>query len=215
MIRRLSELSERISHPGKKAEKTTAQQKRGSDEWIPFASWCTTGQFMNLDKGFKNHCGPTAAVNVIRMLKSRLRPGKEPSADEELFLTCAGIGRKMGIYWNREILGRFGGTSNFLTGPYLRRCLKKTGLEDAAIVRFHPWITPDAVRQALDTGAIVYLEVYYHPKYKNHHMLCCGYRRQGPKGPEQFLLSDGWTRGPVWVSGDQLGHGHFLTIRLK
>ena len=170
---------------------------------------------MNLDKGFKCHCGPTAAVNVIRMFRSRLFPGEAGFADDQLFLTCAGTGRRMGIYWNREILGRFGGTSNFLTGVFLRRCLRKTGLEGAASVRFHPWITAEAVMKALDTGAVVYLEVYRHPKYKNHHMLCYGHRRPAPEGPEQFLLADGWAAGPVWVNEDQLGHGHYLTIRLK
>ena len=41
----------------------------GSGKWIPFASFCTTGQFMKLGKGYVQHCGPTAAVNLIRSLE--------------------------------------------------------------------------------------------------------------------------------------------------
>ena len=242
----------------------------GSGKWIPFASFCTTGQFMKLGKGYVQHCGPTAAVNLIRSLekyadqsagrfagqnadrnvgqhtdrnatrnagqyadrntgqypghnagkyadrlagsgKSAVPGNRDRTDPENLFLMCAEIGRRTRIYWNTKILGRFGGTSNPLTGIYLRRCLRASG--DASLkvrIRFHVRITPDAVEEALRSGAIVYLQVYGHPKYKNHHMLCYGFRYKG--GRREFLLADGWSPGPAWVGDKEIGHGHYLTI---
>lgn len=247
------------------------REKKGSHSWIPFASYCTTGQFMKLETGFRRHCGPTAAVNLILTLrryqesrrpvdgvfagepvgfdaeKEKSAPGKagaaaEPvkkAADragrraasgkespEDLFLLCARVGRQTFAYWNLDILGRIGGTSNFLTGIFLRRCLRTAGLEPGQAhrekrtesgktgisVRFHPWITPDAVEKALAGGRIVYLEVYRHPKYKNHHMLCYACRLEN--GARSFLLADGWSPAPVWTEEKGLGHGHFLTVSL-
>ena len=245
------------------------QGEKESTAWIPFASYCTTGQFGSLQQGFQRHCGPTAAVNVIRTLENlalsgrsdravkTVKPGKQETTDmagepersgkakagmtsggyagsgplpaasaaaqrraaraheQELFLQCAQIGRREHIYWNSDILGRFGGTSNFLTGIFLRSCLRAAGCADDVSVRFHPWITARDVRRALDSGAIVYLQVYFHPKYKNHHMLCYAYETNPENGEPSFLLADGWQAGPVRVDAAGLGHGHFFTIRKK
>lgn len=229
----------------------------GSGFWVPWASFCTTGQFRALGKGYIRHCGPTAAVNVIRTLQSyaaasggtgkapeaekrtpgapsaepaapartfsavlarreqeRLKREQEAREAERLFLVCAQIGARTRIYWNTEIMGRFGGTSNFLTGVFLRRCLRAAGLLSLRPeVRFHIRITPDAVEEALGRGAIVYLQVYRHPRYQNHHMLCYACRRRD--GDRQFLLADGWTPRPVWAGEEEIGHGHFLTIRVE
>lgn len=207
-----------VPDAGSGTKKTDGQ--RGSEKWIPFASCCTTGQFGRLGDGFKRHCGPTAAVNVVRMLENRAAAERAYGCRtvnahrltaQELFLLCADIGRRMHIYWNRDILGHFGGTSNFLMPFFLRRCLRAAGLDNQASVRFHPWITPDAVEKALEDGAIVYLEVYFHPKYKDHHMICYACRRED--GKRRFLLSDGWSPVPVYVSGEELGHGHFMTVK--
>ena len=252
--------------PGPNCAAGKSGRKGGSERWIPFASFCTTGQFMKLGKGYVQHCGPTAAVNLIRSLekyadrnagqnadrkadycadgnanrnagqyadrntgqypgrnagkyadrsagsgKSAVPGNRDRTDPENLFLMCAEIGRRTRIYWNTKILGRFGGTSNPLTGIYLRRCLRASG--DASLkarIRFHVRITPDAVEEALRSGAIVYLQVYGHPKYKNHHMLCYGFRYKG--GRREFLLADGWSPGPAWVGDKEIGHGHYLTI---
>ena len=237
MISRISQAIKPSGPPEKNPG--TAKTERGSCLWIPFASYCTTSQFMKLHGGYRRHCGPTAAVNVIRTMENRILKEDSDSScgqgqnmisgqkmisdqkmtnvqkmtNKELFLLCAGIGRRTHIYWNTEILGRFGGTSNFLTGIFLRSCLKAAGLGDRALVRFHPWITPDAVEKALDKGSIVLLQVYQHPKYKNHHMLCYGCERS-PEG-RKFLLADGWRPEPVWTEEKALGRGHYLTITPK
>ena len=240
------------------AETGTGAQRQytegGSGKWIPFASFCTTGQFMKLGKGYVQHCGPTAAVNLIRSLekyadqsagrfagqnadrnvgqhadlnanrnagkyadrlagsgKSAVPGNRDRAEPENLFLMCAEIGRRTRIYWNTKILGRFGGTSNPLTGIYLRRCLRASGdISFKTRIRFHVRITPDAVEEALRSGAIVYLQVYGHPKYKNHHMLCYGFSYMG--GRREFLLADGWSAGPAWVGDKEIGRGHYLTI---
>ena len=215
------------------------REKKGSGSWIPFASYCTTGRFSKLESGFRRHCGPTAAVNLIltlRRCQESRRPAWGKESPEELFLLCTRIGRQTFAYWNMDVLGRIGGTSNFLTGIFLRRCLRAAGLEPGEArtakraekngaggqavkktagpagisVRFHLWITPDAVEKALARGQIVYLEVYRHPKYKNHHMLCYACRVEN--GTRKFLLADGWSPAPVWTEEKGLGHGHFLTV---
>lgn len=193
-----------------------------SGKWVPFASFCTTGQFKKLGRGYVQHCGPTAAVNLIKTLenydldKKRARTRKAPDGmdTDRLFLMCAEIGRRTRIYWNTEILGRFGGTSNPLTTLYLRACLRAAGKDFRKMrVRFHLWITPDALEKALRSGAIVYLQVYRHPKYRNHHMLCYGFRYKAAR--REFLLADGWSPGPVWLLDGEIGHGHYLTIRKR
>lgn len=189
-----------------------AEMKRGSETWIPFASYCTTGQFMDLENGYKRHCSPTAAVNIVRTLQRGLEKRRRANeGSDEMFLRFANIGRRTRIYWNQDVLGHFGGTSNFLTGIFLRSCLRSEGLGKRVRVRFHPWITANGVEKALEQGAIVLLQVYHHPKYKNHHMLCYAARRAA-SGEREFLLADGWKPGPLWVDDKTLGHGHFLTI---
>lgn len=196
----------------KKNPDSAGQIKEGSRQWIPFASYCTTGQFMDLENGYKRHCSPTAAVNIVRTLKKRLDKESRPNESSDgMFLQFAEIGRRTRIYWNQDVLGYFGGTSNFLTGIFLRSCLRASGLGKKARVRFHPWITASAVERALQQGSIVLLQVYHHPKYKNHHMLCYACRRND-SGEREFLLADGWKPGPLWVDSKAIGHGHYLTI---
>lgn len=211
-ISRRRDASKRPIRAQKSPDKA-GQIKGGSEEWIPFASYCTTGQFMDLENGYKRHCSPTAAVNIVRTLQRRLEQKRVPNeSSDDMFLRFAEIGRRTRIYWNKEILGRFGGTSNFLTGIFVRSCLRSEGLGGRARVRFYPWISPDGVERALERGAIVLLQVYHHPKYKNHHMLCYACRRTDA-GDREFLLADGWKPGPLWVDEKSIGHGHFLTIR--
>ena len=64
--------------PGR-AVQTAGQTTRGSQTWIPFASYCTTGQFMDLENGYKRHCSPTAAVNVVRTLEKGLEKREKQS----------------------------------------------------------------------------------------------------------------------------------------
>lgn len=170
------------------SKKTEKQKTPENAAWVPFASYLTTGQFAGLRGGFVQHCGPTAAANLIRTLRRRLcaslPEGLAEDDVEALFLMCADVGKRMGIYWNRKVFGRFGGTSNLMTGIFLRRCLNKAGLHGKVKVRFHLWITPDAVAEALNREEVVYLEVMLHPRYKNHHMICYSYEYwDEEKGP--------------------------------
>ena len=79
-----------------------AEIKRGSETWIPFASYCTTGQFMDLENGYKRHCSPTAAVNIVRTLQKGLEKRRRTNeSSDEMFLRFANIGRRTRIYWNQ------------------------------------------------------------------------------------------------------------------
>ena len=67
---------------------------------------------MDLENGYKRHCSPTAAVNIVRTLKKCLEDNRRPNeSSDEMFLQFAEIGRRTHIYWNQDILGHFGGTS--------------------------------------------------------------------------------------------------------
>ena len=103
--------------------------------WEPFASYCTTKQFSQLDEGFVNHCGPVAVTNLLLTLNGRYGFLKEDAVcPEEIFREVCVIGRKDLAYWNTDALKLFGGTYDPLTGRYIRDCLRHFGApyEDTA-----------------------------------------------------------------------------------
>ena len=201
MINRANQILNNRRHPG---GKKAPRRRDASDR--PLREQKSPDRAGQLNRGSQQWI-------IVRTLKKCLEDNRRPNeSSDEMFLQFAEIGRRTHIYWNQDILGHFGGTSNFLTGIFLRSCLRVAGLKKRVRVRFHPWITADAVERALEHGSIVLLQVYRHPKYKNHHMLCYACRRTDA-GEREFLLADGWKPGPLWVDSKTIGHGHYLTIR--
>ena len=164
-------------------------------------SYLATGRFTKLGRGFKRHCGPTAACNLLLTLL-----GDRAPAPEALFLACADYGRHHLCYVNADILGRWGGTSDLLSWAYLRGLLDRFGLRSIPIAWRQP-LRADQVGEALDRGSVLYLQLRHHPKYGDHHLLCYGRRADGA-----LRLADGWAEQPVYTSLRELGRGHFLEI---
>lgn len=156
--------------------------------------YCATGQFA----GFKRHCGPTAMTNLVLSLRPDL-------AAEVVFREVVAIGRRHLAYLNVQNIG---GTSDGLSGIYLRAVLKRYDLDEAT-VHFAGIATEKRLRKALDAGAMCYLQMHFHPKYHNHHVLVYGSEWKG------FRTADGWQRKAVYLNERDLRGATFFTITPK
>ncbi len=180
----------------------------------PIEIYCTTGQFRKgkdardpaaADR-YRRHCGPTAITNLVLTAAARAGRGeallKDPQA---VFDRVAAIGMHRLFYVNTDLLRRVGGTSDFLTGLYLRRCFKEYALRTP---RLHvEWLPGEAaMAKAMQKGAILYLQVHLHPKYGNHHMICYGSEIDPNSGERYFRIADGWTAKPVRMRFEDLRH---------
>ena len=172
-----------------------------------------TGQFIRQGNKYKRHCGPTAVTNLLFTLSGREgRPLEVPP--ERVFGKVARIGKKRAAYINANVLGRFGGTSDFLAPSYIRASLRSYGIRGYKVFGLYPAV-PGLMKRHLDRGAVLYLEVHLHPKYGNHHMLCYGYRvERDPAGGEKtyFRLADGWGSGPTEVEAGTLGLAMYSAV---
>lgn len=128
-------------------------------------SYCTTGQFAKRDRTYHKHCGPTAITNLVLTLRPDLA-----NAPAQVFDEVAALGRRLLAYWNVGAGKWLGGTSDGLAGLYLRQALNRFDCGNVK-VRFGGPATEGRVRAALTRGNIVYLEMHFHPKYRNHHLL--------------------------------------------
>lgn len=185
-------------------------------------SYCTTGEFARLDGGkYHRHCGPTAVTNLIRtlLIEKAIRDKKKIQADQaaeaedpdRIFRQVARTGRKYLAYWNTDLFGHFGGTSDFLVPLYLRRCLDENGLDRIRLRGPFPAVRR-AMGKALREGAILYLELHFHPKYGNHHLLVYGYARDS-RGRLCWKTADGWRQAPVYLPAEEIRFGMFMAIR--
>lgn len=186
---------------------------------------------------YYRHCGPTAVTNLILTLWRAEKDSKEgrredtfvrkdgiPAArskktsgelagnltDEDIrgiFQEVAKTGQRMLIYYNTNLFGKIGGTSDFLMRPYLLRCFRKFGLNARVGKRY--LMNEENVREALGRGSILYVELHHHPKYKNHHVICYSAEELLIKKDQRqvgFYLkcADGWTNQPVYLSIEQM-----------
>lgn len=163
-------------------------------------SFHTTGEFAHLGGGYAKHCGPTAITNLILTL----RPDLQGQA-ADVFHTVAQLGSRRGLYWNLKSGKWLGGTSDALTGTYIRLALRCYGLDGHA-VRFAGPALPSRVAKALDAGKIVFLELHFHPKYRNHQLLIYEY------GPQGFTAADGWKPEAIYLNRQDFKRGLFMTI---
>lgn len=195
-----------------------------ADFWSPYAAYYTTGQFFRLKKGFKNHCGPTAITNIIMSLKSRqealdaprleqravLSAAEAKQAAKETFLEVATYGIHHLLYLNINLFHFYGGTSDVLSGIYLRQMLQKQGIRHVRVSLSRP-LAPSLVRRSLDRGSILYIMLIHHKKYKNHHLICYGYSRSDD-GSFRYLTADGWASSPTYLTDRDFRLGLFREI---
>ena len=165
-------------------------------------SYRTTGQFERQKKHWHRHCSPTAITNLILTLRPELDPN-------EVFLKVARMGSSHLIYWNMDLLHRFGGTSDFLTGIYLRMALKEFGINDRQ-VRFGGLIRPKKVAEAFKRGSILMVAFHFHPKYGNHHVLCYG--GEMVRGTPCLVIADGWKADKTLIPYKKLGLAVYFEI---
>lgn len=194
----------------KMSERTVASVWRG------YESTCTTGQFASLGNGFKRHCGPTAAANLVLTINKRFVTDRE-SDQNDTFLTCARLGMRTFLYENMDFLGRFGGTSDLLVPLYLSLCFRKCACP-ARVAAWKP-LTERTVREALRRGSLLYVEVRHHPKYQNHHFICYGAREmRDAEGRELALFlmcADGWKEGLTPIALSSIKRGTFYEIQSR
>lgn len=177
---------------------------RVNDLWKPYETFHTTGEFAHAGhKSFRSHCGPTAMTNLLCTLHARYHyPGLEGRTPEEIFLACARVGRRHLLFWNMALLGRFGGTSYFVTGPYMRLCLREFGITDISVsVRL--FTTPGNADRQLRSGALCLVQLLFHRTYGSHMAAAYGSAATaGPQGQHRryLLLSDGWSSAPRYLS---------------
>lgn len=163
----------------------------------------TTGQFQYLDKRYNKHCSPTAVTNLLCTLSAELA-----QTPEEIFKTVAHIGEQAHVYWNTPERLFFGGTSDGLTGWYLRHCLAHFNLS-AYQVRWRGPATAARLHECVAQGKIIFLQLHFHKKYRQHHVLIYGYEWKG------FRMSDGWLSQPVYLGEKDLRFATFYEIGNK
>ena len=232
-----------VADPVRDAEKRTGCtwiRKKTVSPWEPWITHCTTGQFARLDEGYTRHCGPTAITNLILTLYNRYGspvngkcgPAAEPGEDSgvlvpaEVFQTVSQIGQRKKIYWNTDVFGHFGGTYDFLTEVYIRTCLRQFGIPSGkgqqdsgphrVTVRWHGLPSETQIIRALEAGKLLYLQLYLHPCYGTHHLLCYGYTNlhNAETGERELylLLADGWSRRPRYMRMKGRGICNFFAI---
>ena len=207
-----------ISDPLRHAEKKHGVpflKKRTVAPWEEWISRHTTGEFASLGKGYKRHCGPTAVTNMILSLNRRYHLTRSPLAAKEIFLKVARLAQKRGIYWNTEFLNHFGGTSDLLTPLYLHSALRNYHIP--AKVSGPVVASRRGLLRDIEDGALIYLQLYLHPIYGSHHLLCYGYTvlRALPTGKEEIflVLADGWNPAPRYLPLSELYLFHYYAVR--
>ncbi|MBQ4187517.1 MAG: hypothetical protein II642_06505 [Firmicutes bacterium] len=178
------------------------------------ASFLTTGRFSKLPRHYDQHCTPTAFTNAIITLARRHGYSEVlAKTPEEIFETCAAIGRHALLYWNVKLFGRFGGTSAPLTELYLRLCLRRFKVKPT-LLRGHYAGVPgteaslrNALIRTLLKGHFAILTVLYHPIYGSHTVIAYGVDVvSGPSGKPVYYvkLADGWNERPRYLPVDKL-----------
>ena len=175
----------------------------------PYESYCTTTQFEHFGRGYQRHCGPTAITNLVLTLLQRA--GRSAPEPEEVFRRAAALGARRLLYANLDVLGHWGGTSDLLSGIYLRACLREFGLENVRVGRRRR-LSAQALEEAAGRGEILYLQTRRHRRYGNHHLLCYGAYRAPESGEWRLRLADGWTGRCVTAPLNELPRCHFVPV---
>ena len=214
-----------------------SKERRQRDDWKSCAAYTTTGEFSRLKKGYVNHCGPVAITNVILTCAKRQAEMHERQDDtlsrgvptgegagenslflekekkNDIFLDVAKYGTRHLFYLNKNLFHHYGGTSDVLSGPYLRLMLRRHGIRNVSVSAPCP-LTPRLVRRALDKGAILYVMLFHHKKYKAHHLICYSYEKS-EDGAYRYLFADGWAARPIWLTDADLHFGAFRAVRMR
>ena len=215
-----------ILDPCKDAEERHAQKFRVMETIGALddtETYYTTSDFQNLDRGYHRHCGPTALTNALFTIRGALHqrkaaeealPARNLSA-EKVFSRVARIGMHRLLYWNTDLFHRFGGTSNLLAPLYALACFRAFSQKKVRLGMNLPAWRP-FLQHAFSRGALVYLELLFHPCYGSHHLLASAMLRlQGEDGKttKYYLkLADGWGKSSRYLPVEELYLSQFFAI---
>ncbi|MEE0954577.1 MAG: hypothetical protein U0L49_02050 [Eubacterium sp.] len=226
-----------IGNPAAYMEKKYGGSYTAAEKFFPWkdcASFCTTGQFENLEGGLMRHCGPTAVTNLILTLQNagKLLKGwkkgsishnyiqdtvEQGKREEEVFRKVMGLGKRRKLYWNTNVLGRFGGTFDLMSGSYIRSALREFGM--AAVQKPRLVLKPSAEKavRALREGSVLYLMLHKDPTYGSHHVLCYGYtvveKEETAEKKIFLLIADGWANRTRYIPADRLKHSIWFEVK--
>nr|WP_027870731.1 hypothetical protein [[Eubacterium] cellulosolvens] len=194
------------------------EEVRRVNPWERWMSHATTGQFASLKGGFVRHCGPTAITNIITTLNKRYHylvkesgQRREPApsgyfpSQAEIFEKVSELGIRKRFYWNMDVLKRFGGTYDLLTGFYLKNCFRYYGIpyrmslsgiqgknrlprdrwqasKPEVVVKSVIPVRKEQYLRSLRRGNLLYLQLHHHPCYGSHHLVCYGYVEVAARG---------------------------------
>lgn len=204
--------------------------------WKGRAAFCTTGQFENLEGGLVRHCGPTAVTNLVLTLQNagKLDGGRQKAGDKNhnyiqdtlarekqedaVFQRIVSLGKRRKLYWNTNVLGRFGGTFDLLAGNYIRSSIKEFSPGTSLKIGLNLLPSAGKAMSALKKGSILYLMLRGNPTYGNHHVICYGYAIVEGDASDQsvfLLVADGWANRTRYIPADQLGHSAWFEVRVR
>jgi len=170
--------------------------------WDDVAEYHTTAEFAHTDKGYINHCGPTALTNAVIMLTKRKHPDdKMPVPPAQIFSRVAKFGQKFFLYNNVNFMGFIGGTSDVYAGIYIGRVLKMLGIKDYHVT-VPRVMNEENLERVFREGGLAYLMLHKHECYKNHHVICNGLviLKDEKENRKVYLkIMDGWSRRPAYI----------------
>ncbi len=206
-------------------------EQRRIDHWKRWMAHCTTGQFANLDQGYIRHCGPTAITNVILTWNRRYHILRSPKtehaapvsgtvyyypAPQVIFRQVSRIGTKRHFYYNTDVFRRFGGTYDLLLKKYLTACFTHYGCRFDMKGKYP--LEDDDFRRPLQEDRLLYLQLYRHPVYGDHHLICHGMveiASADSKIHKNYLIvADGWSRKERYIDTDDLVMCHFMELQV-
>lgn len=210
-----------VSHASGKYNKLFVQDDY-LDLWGEDASYCTTGQFAGLGRGFVKHCGPTAVTNVLITFMNRAfaegRSAEKPDngMKSDIFLKVSEIGSRKGIYWNTDFMKMFGGTFDTFTKVLLRSGLREFGLSDIQAMRRRR-ATEKNFKKCLEAGCICYLQLRFDKPYGSHHVVCYGYSyvkcEESGKRYMYLKIADGWSTTPRYMEASDMMLNMFIPVK--
>ena len=181
-----------ISDPCKDAEERYAQKFRVVETIGALddaETYYTTSDFQNLDRGYRRHCGPTALTNALFTIRGALHRGKgtEEAQPARDFSAEKVFSRVAHIFCQKKV---------------------RPGMNLPAWRVF--------LQHAFSKGALVYLELLFHPCYGSHHLLASAMLRlEGEDGrtTKYYLkLADGWGKSPRYLPVEELYFSQFFAI---
>lgn len=179
------------------------------NSWESYMRFYDTVDFLYLDDGYDNHCGPTAITNIILSVANRynILPLRNTAATS-VFRTVAGIGLNhtpVPYYLSveRTIDGEpRKGTLLETTRDYITDCFAYYEVPVSVSTEWS-YVSYSTIYNALLREGLMYLSLVGHPRYGNHAVVvyACTRLREETFGEyvSYLKIADGWANGGRYV----------------